>query len=102
MDPLGGNPFVVFTFIAAPAVMTNASAVMSLTTANRLARAVDRGRALVAQFTGPNASTLQMRDLQLREVGVARRRAELLMRARAAVQRSFGSFAAAQMVGLCG
>jgi hypothetical protein len=102
MDPLAGNPFVVFTFIAAPAVMTNAAAVMSLTTANRLARAVDRGRALVAQLSAPDAGPSELRDLHVREVEVARQRAELLIRALAAFQLSFGSFAAATMVALLG
>ena len=44
MDPFSANPFTVFTLITAPAVLTNAAAVMSLTTSNRLARAIDRGR----------------------------------------------------------
>ncbi|MGL4552829.1 MAG: DUF2721 domain-containing protein [Gemmataceae bacterium] len=103
MDPLAaGNPFVVFTFIAAPAVMTNAAAVMSLTTSNRLARAVDRGRALLVELSHPEPLPPELRDLHLREVEVARQRAELLIRALGAFQLSFGSFAAATLVALFG
>ena len=40
MDLLTGNSFIVLTVIAASAVLTNASAVMSLTTSNRIALAV--------------------------------------------------------------
>ena len=42
MDPLITNPFAVLTFIAAPAILTNASSVMALGTSNRFARAIDR------------------------------------------------------------
>ena len=36
------NPFTVLTFIAAPAVLTNASSVLALGTSNRFARVIDR------------------------------------------------------------
>jgi hypothetical protein len=103
METIGGsNPFVVFTFIAAPAVMTNAAAVMSLTTANRLARAVDRGRALLAELSKGDGQPSEGRFFQVREIGVAHRRAELLIRALGAFQLAFGAFAAASLVALLG
>jgi hypothetical protein len=40
------NAFQLLTFIAAPALLTNASAVLLLSTSNRFARAVDRARKL--------------------------------------------------------
>ncbi|HEX3463318.1 MAG TPA: DUF2721 domain-containing protein [Candidatus Elarobacter sp.] len=40
------NAFQLLTFIAAPALLTNASSVLVLSTSNRFARAVDRARAL--------------------------------------------------------
>jgi hypothetical protein len=40
------NAFQLLTFIAAPALLTNASAVLVLSTSNRFARAVDRARKL--------------------------------------------------------
>ncbi len=46
----GPNPFAALTFIAAPALLTNASSLLLLGTTNRLARAVDRVRAVVAQL----------------------------------------------------
>jgi hypothetical protein len=42
------NAFSLLTFIAAPALLTNASSVLVLSTSNRFARAVDRARALEA------------------------------------------------------
>ena len=38
MDGLGANPLGILTFIVAPAILTNASSVMALGTANRFAR----------------------------------------------------------------
>jgi hypothetical protein len=40
------NAFQLLTFIAAPALLTNASTVLVLSTSNRFARAVDRARNL--------------------------------------------------------
>ncbi len=40
------NAFQLLTFIAAPALLTNASSVLILSTSNRFARAVDRSRSL--------------------------------------------------------
>ena len=40
------NAFQLLTFIAAPALLTNASTVLVLSTSNRFARAVDRARTL--------------------------------------------------------
>jgi energy-converting hydrogenase Eha subunit E len=40
------NAFQLLTFIAAPALLTNASTVLVLSTSNRFARAVDRARRL--------------------------------------------------------
>ena len=99
---MNDSPFVVFTVIAAPAVMTNAAAVMSLTTSNRLARAVDRGRALVAELNKPNADKLELRAFHMREVKTAGHRAELLIRAVAAFQVAFAAFASATLVALIG
>lgn len=48
MEGLGTNPLGILTFIVAPAILTNASSVMALGTANRFARAIDRARELSA------------------------------------------------------
>lgn len=40
------NPFAVLTAVVAPAILTNACSVLSLGTANRVARVVDRTRVL--------------------------------------------------------
>ena len=42
------NPFAVLSWIIAPALLTNACTLLILSTANRLARAVDRAQELFA------------------------------------------------------
>jgi len=44
---LTNNPFAVLTFIAAPALLTNATSVLVLSTANRMLRTRDRMRELL-------------------------------------------------------
>jgi hypothetical protein len=46
------SAFQLLTFIAAPALLTNASSVLILSTSNRFARAVDRARMLAARDAG--------------------------------------------------
>jgi hypothetical protein len=45
-----GTPFAALTLIIAPAMLTNACSVLILSTSNRLARTIDRARALVHQI----------------------------------------------------
>src|SRR3954468_11632326 len=47
MPVLETNPFAILTFIAAPAILTNASSVLALGTSNRFARTIDRMRAMI-------------------------------------------------------
>ncbi len=44
------NPFAALSLIAAPAVLTNASSLLILSTSNRLARAVDRARQMTTEL----------------------------------------------------
>jgi hypothetical protein len=46
MDSFANSPFAALTIIGAPAILTNASALLCLGTSNRLARIVDRSRVL--------------------------------------------------------
>src|SRR5690348_12426573 len=48
MPALHENPFAVLTAVVAPAILTNACSVLSLGTANRMARVVDRTRVVIA------------------------------------------------------
>lgn len=97
-----GNPFAVLTLIAAPAVLTNASAVMSLSTSNRFARAVDRARALAKELQSKKDSHDNLTGVRFRQLGYANRRAMLLVRALTAFYLSLGAFAAAAITSLVG
>jgi hypothetical protein len=101
MDPLT-NPFAVLTFIAAPAVLTNASSVMALGTSNRFARAIDRVRSLSSQLESQQAMPEAVRQLRLRQLRIAGRRVLLVVRALTAFYVSLGAFAAASLTSLLG
>jgi VIT1/CCC1 family predicted Fe2+/Mn2+ transporter len=47
MPALETNPFAILTFIAAPAILANASSVLALGTSHRFARTIDRTRAMI-------------------------------------------------------
>lgn len=102
MDPLSANPFAVLTFIAAPAILTNAASVMALGTSNRLARAIDRARALAREHAAGPPPAGEAGRLRARQLRYAGRRAQLLVRALTAFYASLGAFAAASLTSLLG
>lgn len=97
--PVGENPFAVLTLIAAPAVFTNASSVLALGTGNRLARVVDRTRALSKTLHSepphPDEAAMWGRHIERLET-----RAQLLVRAMSFFYTAVGAFAAASLVSL--
>lgn len=100
MDSLVDSPFAILSFLAAPAILTNASTVLALGTSNRLARAADRARLLSTQLlTAPRdaATTIHTSDFTH-----AIRRARLLTQALRAFYLAAGSFAAGTCVSLLG
>ena len=101
--PIQSNPFVILTFIVAPAILTNASALMVLSTSNRFARAVDRARDLSRQVEqARKAHNLQLLDRLDSELLLTERRAVLLLRAIRAFYFSLGGFAFGAFVSLAG
>jgi len=99
--PVVENPFAILTLIAAPAVFTNASSVLSLGTGNRLARVVDRTRSLSKTLHSepPERSEVEMWRRQIERL---EKRAALLVRAMSFFYMAIGSFAAASLVSLLG
>jgi hypothetical protein len=96
------NPFGALTLIVAPAVLTNASSILVLSTSNRLARALDRARTLAADLERPPAASDPFADFRLREVGLSEQRALLLLRALRYFYGALGGFAASAFVSLVG
>jgi len=96
---LTNNPFAVLTFIAAPALLTNASCVLALSTINRLLRTRESMRELLresereAQPRGPKF---------LEHVGRVERQAALLLGALHWIYVALGAFVSATLVTLLG
>jgi len=99
MDP-AINPLNVLTFIVAPAILTNASSVMTMGTSNRFARAVDRVRMLSASVESQAEIDPPERELRLMQLRVAERRTILLLRSLTGYYLAVGSFAAAALISL--
>ncbi|MDB4967074.1 MAG: hypothetical protein JWN44_2763 [Myxococcales bacterium] len=101
MNPISGNLFTILTLIAAPAVLTNASSVLALNTANRFGRVVDRSRQLTLELEAGVADP-QMRQARIRQLGRLRRRAAFLLRAQTCFYAALGLFVVAALVSVLG
>ncbi len=96
------NPFGALSLIAAPAVLTNACSVLILSTANRLARAVDRARLLTGEIERASRDGTPTPEAELRELGSAERRALLLLQALRCFYVALGGFALSAFLSLVG
>lgn len=97
------NPFVIMTFIVAPAILTNASALMVMSTSNRFARAIDRARDLSRQLEAAGKDNkLSLVDRLNSELLLTERRAVLLLRAIRSFYFSLGGFAFGALFSLVG
>jgi hypothetical protein len=100
MDP--SNPFAVLSLIVAPAILTNASSILILSTSNRLARAIDRARTLATELELPGAIPGPFTGHRLRELASSERRALMLLSALRLFYASLGAFASAALTALLG
>jgi hypothetical protein len=101
MNP-DANPFAVLSLIVAPAILTNATSVLIMSTSNRLARAVDRARELSKQLEAAGDIPSPQTDRRLRELTAAEDRALLLLQALRRYYTALGGFAAATLLSLLG
>lgn len=108
MQPIQGtmpdavaSPLAALSLIVAPAILTNASSVLAMSTSNRLARVVDRARDLARQLeSGTDAGEQDAR--RLHDLTIVEDRAVLLMRALRSFYLALGAFAAATLLSLIG
>lgn len=98
----GLNPFAALSLIVAPAILTNASSVLIMSTSNRLARAVDRARELSKQLEAASDYSSPESSRRLRELQAAETRALLLLRGLRSFYVALGSFALAALISLLG
>jgi hypothetical protein len=103
------NPFSALTLIGAPALLTNACAVLLLSTANRFGRTVDRARMLSGEARMLSGEIAAQEEAgrkpsasRMRQLAVVERRMLLIARALAAFYLAFGSFAAGTLASLVG
>ena len=100
--PLSDNPFAALSLIVAPAILTNASSVLILSTSNRLARAVDRARVLTLELEESNDFASEVGKRRLRELTSAEERSVLLVRALRIFYMAVSGFASAALLSLVG
>ena len=96
------NPFAALSLIVAPAVLTNASSILILSTSNRLARAIDRARTLAALLEQPTGVPGRFAGLRLKELASSEQRALMLLSALRLFYASLGAFAGAALTSLLG
>jgi hypothetical protein len=99
---MAASPFAALTFIAAPALLTNASSVLLLGTSNRLARAVDRVRYLASSLEHHADTAARVAQVELSQLKRAERRVRVIVRAMTAFYLAVGAFAFSTMVALLG
>jgi hypothetical protein len=96
------NPFAALSLIVAPAVLTNASSVLIMSTSNRLARATDRAREYTDRLELPGADRTAAAPMEMRELDAALIRALMLIRALRFFYGALGGFASAAFLSLVG
>jgi hypothetical protein len=101
IDP-SANPFAVLSLIVAPAVLTNASSVLIMSTSNRLARAVDRAQKFSAEVEEGHDRESEPAQFRLKELNAAEERSIMLMEALRSFYIALGGFACAAFLSLLG
>jgi hypothetical protein len=96
------NPFAVLSLIVAPAILTNASSILIMSTSNRLIRAADRARELSKQLENTTDAGCPDADRRLAELAASEDRTLLLLRALRSFYVAVGAFALAAFVSLLG
>lgn len=102
------NPFAILTFIAAPAILTNAASMLTMSTSSRFGRNVDRSRQLI-KLLEANRTLIAATDetraeekLNRKLLGWMEYRTTLLMRALSFFYFAIGAFAAGSLSSLLG
>jgi len=90
----GQGPFAALTFIAGPALLTNASTVLLLGTINRYARALDRARSLADRLLGTSdGADGSHRQFLLAQLDAAQKRVLIIVCSLTAFYVAIGAFA---------
>ena len=95
------SPFAALSLIAAPALMTNATSLLVMSTSNRLGRTVDRARALAREVEALGEGSGDRAGM-LRSLDQAQARVLIAMRALMALYFAAGTFAAGTLSAFLG
>src|ERR1043165_10287103 len=95
------SPFAALTFVAAPALLTNASSVLGLSTINRMLRTRDRMSELFVKSEAPGQSEAS-RSRLVEVANRVERQASLLLTALRSIYIALAAFASATLVTLLG
>lgn len=95
------NHFAILTSVAAPAILTNASSVLCLGVGNRIARVVDRTRAVAEAMAHGDASP-ELETLLNQELVLLRQRSRFLVFALRLGYTALGAFAGEALVAVLG
>ena len=96
------NPFIMLTFIVAPAVLTNACALLAMSTSNRFARAIDVAKEIARQIDSGDDMNPSRLDRLVNEFTTAETRGLLLLKAMRCFYLSLSCFALIALVSLLG
>ena len=96
------SPLAVLSLMVAPAILTNASTVLVMSTSNRLARAADRVRELAKQLEASGETDAAQSTRRLNELGVTEQRMLMLLSALRSFYVALGGFATATLAALLG
>jgi hypothetical protein len=100
MQELTASPFAALSYVSGPALLTNATSVLLLSTSNRFARATDRARALVAYLEGPGGARSKSGAAQ--ELVWSQGRVRLIRTALTGYYLATAMFAMATMISIAG
>ena len=100
-NPLIQSPFAALTFVAAPALLTNASSVLALSTINRMLRTRDRMHELFIESKG-RGQTEEERTHLMEVTDRVEKQAALLLTALHSIYLALAAFASATLVTLLG
>jgi hypothetical protein len=92
---LSNNPFIVLSYVSGPAILTNAAALLLLSTSNRFARAIDRSRWLTANVE-------ELSPAGRSELILVARRVRLIARTMSSLYLSAAMFAVATLMSVLG
>ena len=102
MDTSSVGHFAALSFIVAPAMLTNASALMGLSSSNRLAIATQRTRELAHELEAAETLSSDEAQRHFDEMNASAERSQLLIRALRAFYFAMGAFALATLLSLLG